>query len=120
MPSKPRQPWLQMEQVADVTVVRFTQPNILEEGKIHQIGKQLADLVETTDCRKFLLNFANIHSMSSNFVGKLVGMDRAVREAGGRLALSSMRPDIHEVFKILKLARHFTVYDTEEEALRNF
>jgi anti-sigma B factor antagonist len=116
----PRNRGLEVEQIGDVTVVRFAQRSILEEEKIQVMGRQLFDLVENFGCRKFIVNFGNVQSLSSTMVGKLFALHRKVQAAGGRLVLCTIIPELREIFEILKLPELCSVYEEEQEALQSF
>jgi anti-anti-sigma factor len=120
MYSQPQQSWLEVEMVGDIAVVRFTQRSLLRTEMIEAIGKQLGELVEVSGCRKFVLNFANVESMTSAMVGQLVGLHNKVEAASGRLALCRIDPFVFQIFKILNLTHVFHVYDEEQQALQSF
>jgi anti-anti-sigma factor len=110
--------WLQVEAVGDVTVVRFTIPWILKEGTIETIGETLYQLVETSPCRKFVLNFGNVKSLASTMFGKLTALHQRLESAGGRLVLCEIEPGLREVFQSVNLIPLLPVFASEDEALR--
>ncbi len=65
--------------VGDVTVVRFVDRKILDEGNIQEIGQELFDLVEKEGCKKLLLNFSTVDFLSSAALGKLITLDKKVQ-----------------------------------------
>ena len=112
--------WLEIEPVGDATVVRFTIPWILKEGTIEAIGETLTDLVETSGCKKYVLNFGNVKSLASSMFGNLVALNQKVEASGGRLALCRVEPGLYEVFELLKLTPVLHIYGDEGEALQSF
>lgn len=108
---------LDIEEVGDVTIARFTDKKILDEGFIQLIGNQLFGLVEDEGRRKIILDFSNVEYLSSAALGKLITMDKKVKAAKGKLRLCSVRPDIYEVFAITKLNKLFDMHDDQEKAL---
>jgi anti-sigma B factor antagonist len=119
MISQPRRRRLEVEDIGDVTVVKFIDKKILDEQNIQIIGEQLFGLVEESGRRKILLNFDNVDYLSSAALGKLVTMHKKVMAVGGKLVLCSISPNIFEVFKITKLNQVFKIFPNEEEALQN-
>lgn len=111
---------LDIEEVNDVTVARFTDKKILDESNIQIIGNQLFSLVDEDHREKIVLDFTNVEYLSSAALGKLITMDKKVKAAGGKLRLCSIRSDILEVFKITRLDRLFTIRDDREKALEGF
>jgi anti-sigma B factor antagonist len=120
MSTQPRRRRLEVEDIGDVTVVKFTDRKILDEQNIQIIGEQLFSLVDESGRKKLLLNFGNVEYLSSAALGKLITLNKKVQAAGGRLALCNIDPQIYEVFKITKLNQLFSIHDEEQEALQSF
>ena len=111
---------LDIEEVGDVTIAKFIDKKILDEGNIQIIGNQLFGLVEEDDRRKIILDFSNVEYLSSAALGKLITMDKKVKAAKGKLRLCAVRPDIYEVFAITKLNKLFDMHEDQEKALEGF
>jgi anti-sigma B factor antagonist len=108
---------LDIEESGDVTIAKFVDKKILDEGNIQIIGNQLFSLVEDDGRTKIVLDFSNVEYLSSAALGKLITMDKKVKAAKGKLRLCTVRPDIYEVFAITKLNKLFDMRDTLEQAL---
>ena len=111
---------LDVNEVGDVTVVRFRDPKIIEDINIQELGHELFKLVEVENREKLLLNFSSVDFLSSAALGKLITLDKKVKSHGGVLKLSNIRPEIYEVFAITKLNRLFDIKDDEADALATF
>jgi anti-sigma B factor antagonist len=111
---------LDLEDVNDVTIARFTDKKILDESNIQIIGNQLFSLVDEDHRQKIVLDFTNVEYLSSAALGKLITMDKKVKAASGKLRLCSIRSDILEVFKITRLDKLFTIRENREKALEGF
>jgi anti-sigma B factor antagonist len=111
---------LELNEVGDVTVVRFVDRKILDEVNIQELGQELFDLVERESRSKILLNFSSVEFLSSAALGKLITLDKKVKSHGGQLKLSNVRPEIYEVFAITKLNKLFDMKDDEADALEAF
>ena len=111
---------LDLEDVGDVTVARFIDKKILDESNIQVIGNQMFALVEDDGRRKVLLDFSNVEYLSSAALGKLIVMDKKLKAAQGKLLMCALRAEILEVFKITKLDKLFTIFDSREQALEGF
>ena len=109
-----------VNEVEGVTVVRFVDRKILDEGNIQELGRELFHLVEEEGRQNLLLNFSNVEFLSSGALGKLITLDRKVKSGGGALKLSNIRPEIYEVFAITKLNKHFDIKEDESDALAAF
>jgi len=111
---------LDVNEVGDVTVVRFKDKKIVEDINIEELGRELFQLIEEDGRKKLLLNFSSVDFLSSSALGKLITLEKKVRAHGGVLKLSNIRPEIYEVFTITKLDRLFDIKDDEADALAVF
>lgn len=111
---------IDIEDIGDVTVAKFIDKKILDENNIQVIGNQLFGLVEEDGRKKIVLDFSAVEYLSSAALGKLITMDKKVKNAGGKLRLCSIRPDIYEVFAITRLNKLFDIRDDQEAALAGF
>lgn len=111
---------LDVDEVGDVTVVRFRDQKIIEDINIQELGHEMFRLVEVENRKKLLLNFSAVDFLSSAALGKLITLDKKMKAHGGVLKLSNIRPEIYEVFAITKLNRLFDIKDDEADALAAF
>ncbi len=111
---------IDVSEVGDVTVVRFADRKILDAAMIQELGDELFGLVEKEKRSRLVLNFSNVEFLSSAALNKLIILDKKVKEAGGRLKCSNLRPEIHEVFVITRLTQLFDIKADEAEALAGF
>lgn len=111
---------IEVNEVGDVSVVRFIDRKILDEAAIGELGEELFALVEKENRGALLLNFADVEFLSSAALGKLITLDKKVKSAGGKLKLCNIRPQIYEVFAITKLNKLFDIKDDEADALAGF
>ncbi len=108
---------LQATEVGDVTVVRFVDRKILDVTNIHELGRELFQLVEEQHRRKLLLNFSTVEFLSSETLGELIKLDKKVKQHSGKLVLTNIKPEIYEVFAITRLNKLFDIRDEESEGL---
>lgn len=111
---------IDVSEVGEVNVVRFTDAQILDEVDIQELGEELFALIERENLSSLLLNFTNVEFLSSAALGKLISLDKKVKAAGGKLKLSNIRPEIYEVFNITRLNKLFDIRNDEAEALAAF
>jgi anti-sigma B factor antagonist len=111
---------LEIEQVGDVAVVRFTQRSLLGPDLVDSVAAELVRAVEELGYRKLILNFANVESMTTAMVGKLISLQQRAEEIHGRLILCRVSPFLMEIFKILNLTKSFTILDDEQAALQTY
>ena len=106
--------------VNGVMRVEFSDRKILDELSINEILTELIALVEGGDGIKLLLDFENVEHLSSAALGMLITLKKCVGEANGKLRLSTISPQIYEVFKITRLNKLFEIHDTAEAAMSSF
>src|SRR6202049_4392375 len=118
MNPQPRRRRPELEEVGDVTVVKFIDKKILDEQNIQIIGEQLFDLVDNQGKRKILLNFGNVEFLSSAALGKLITLNKKVQTSGGKMIMCRIAKEIMEVFEITKLDKLFKIQKDEQAALQ--
>jgi anti-sigma B factor antagonist len=109
-----------VNEVGDVTVVRFHDHKIIEDINIQELGQEMFRLVETDGRHKLLLDFSAVDFLSSAALGKLITLDKKMKAHGGTLKLANIRSEIYEVFAITKLNRLFDIRNDEADALAAF
>ncbi len=111
---------IDVQEVGDVTVVRFRNGKIIEDTTIQELGQELFALVDQEQRSKLLVDYVGVVFQSAAFLGKLITLERKVKGAGGVLRLCNMRAEVYEVLAITKLNRLFDVQVSEADALATF
>ncbi|NIO39593.1 MAG: STAS domain-containing protein [Burkholderiales bacterium] len=111
---------IKVDDVGNVTVVRFVDRKILDEAIIQELGRELQGLIESDGKTNLLLCFENVEFLSSAALGKLIRLNTTVKKSGGKLKMSNIRPEIYEVFAITRLNKVFDICDDETDALATF
>ncbi len=114
-----QRPLLELEQVGAVTVARLTPSDLLDDKTINALGNQLLHLVQERNCRLLVLNFSTVERLASALLGKIIGVHKKLKAAGGRLALCKVDPRLTEAFETLQLHRLFPLFSEEQEALQS-
>ena len=104
----------------DVTVVSFQNISVLDSANIEALGRSLLDLIEKQDVRKLVLEFTAVRFMSSQALGVLLQLKRAMDPVKGKIVIAGIRPELHKVFKITNLHKMFTFHDDLDKALQEF
>jgi anti-anti-sigma factor len=112
--------WFQVDQADGITVVTFTQRQIVDLDAIEEVGEQLYKLIEYYTSSRIVLNLGSVQQVSSLLIGKLLGLNERVKAAGGRLVFCQVTPEVYQLFKVVNLLRLFPVYDSEAEAVQSF
>jgi anti-anti-sigma factor len=104
----------------DVTVVSFQNVSVLDSVNIEALGRSLMELIEKQDTRKLVLEFTAVRFMSSQALGILLQLKKAMDPGHGRIIIAGIRPELHKVFKITNLHKMFTFHDDLDKALQEF
>jgi anti-sigma B factor antagonist len=104
----------------DVTVVNFQNISVLDSANIESLGRSLLDLVEKQDTRKLILEFSAVRFMSSQALGVLLQLKKALDPVHGKVVIAGIRPELHKVFKITNLHKMFVFHDNLDKALQEF
>ena len=107
--------WLQVEPVGDVSVVTFTQADIVDLETIRIMGEQLLGMAD--EGRRILLNMSRVQRLSTALVGKVVALQNRLTALGGQLAICQVAPHLREALELFKLPRLVPIYSEEQEAL---
>lgn len=111
---------IEHEVVGDIAIVNFNLRKVLHESDIQQLGNQLWRLVDELGLKKILLNWGNVEYYSSAGLGKLITLNKKVKDAGGQLVFCNVNQYIFEVFEITKLNYLFKCMKSEQDALDVF
>jgi anti-anti-sigma factor len=109
---------VEVTQVQDVTVARFTRRTILDPAAIEVIGDRLLDLVRDQGCRRLVLDFSRVESLTSGMLGKFAALHLAINEAGGRLVFSGVGPFLQQIFAICNIPAAIPMHPDEASAVQ--
>src|SRR5437879_13268964 len=117
-PSRSHRNCLEIEQIGDVNVAKFTTQRILSEGKMYRVCQELDGLGREAGHQQVILNFDGVRRLSSEVVGKLMALRHTFENRGGQLAVCNVHPSLLEIFDVCKLPEVMTFYSSEQEALQ--
>jgi anti-sigma B factor antagonist len=117
LPIMPNSQRLDVNESANITVVRFKDQKIIDPVAIQELGQELFDLVENENRRKIILNFGNVEFLSSAALGKLITFEKKAKRNDAELILTNISPEIYQVFAITNLDKLFKIKDSEADAL---
>jgi anti-sigma B factor antagonist len=111
---------LRIDQLDDITFVRFRDSRISNLVEIQELGEELYRLIEPKVRRKLVLDFAGVEFFSSAAIGKLISLSGKLRAHGGGMKLCNVRPEILGVFHVCQLDRVFDIRQDEADATTSF
>lgn len=100
------------------TVVRIAMEGDAQAPDLDDQSRGLANLLgEGWNTKRVLIDFSGVRMAGSAAIGWLLTLQRQFKQAGGRLALHSVRPEVDRSFKLLKVDSILNVFPEEQAAL---
>src|SRR5271166_4624266 len=88
---------------------------LFAEEDISHLADQLRRLAENGHTR-LVLNFREVHTMSSDVLGMLAALHQRLGKSRPRLAISGLNPVLRDMLRICRLERVFDLHVDEAEA----
>jgi anti-sigma B factor antagonist len=105
--------------VGDVTVIELS-GSFLGDPEVSDFHNRLREL-KSAGSTKVVTDLSRVNLISSAGVGTLVGGAKTLREAGGDLKLANLSERTHNVLVVItRLGSVFNIFDTVDEAVKNF
>jgi anti-sigma B factor antagonist len=104
----------------DILTIRILDERLVEPEHLKRLFEDLYALLGKTEQQQVVLDFAPVKFMASAMLGKLVALQKKCEEYRAKLKLSSITPDILQVFKITKLNKVFDIQPDEPTARKSF
>jgi anti-anti-sigma factor len=99
-----------------IVVIELLDRSILHDQEISQIHHEIDQLV-MKGVNRMVLNFGNVHHLSSQALGILLQFQKRCKAAGGLIKVCNPNPQVAEIFKISNLMRVVEVFADEAQAL---
>ena len=107
--------------MADVTsqqaIVHFIASHIREVSDAQRVASEIEQIAYNYDIQLLVINFVRLRQMTSSFIGRLIALQKSLKQAGIELRLCCMTREVEKAFKICKLDKMIPRYRTEEKAL---
>jgi anti-sigma B factor antagonist len=99
-----------------VVIVIIDREKILEEKDIQSLEDTLMPLLEENDPLRMVIDFSKVDYLSSSVLGLLIRLNNTIRERGGSMCFCNISRRIFGIFKITRLDKVFSVFETKEQA----
>lgn len=94
----------------NVTTVSFKDARIFDETCIVALGDELIDVaIRAEPGQSVVVDFNTVNYLSSAALGKLITMNKRLKEKGCGLKLLNIGDNIMEIFEITRLNRFFVI-----------
>ncbi len=100
----------------DVAVARLVSNRPTSE-MAEQLSEDLLALVEEDENHMVLLNLSNVDYLYSLTIGKILALNKRLKDRDGRLVLCCVKPQVQDIFNITGLNAVLDTCETEQEAM---
>jgi anti-anti-sigma factor len=108
--------------VADIdseqAVVRFMPVSVREMSEVQAIMDEIEEVSYNYKMDVMVLNFSRLKHLTSGFLGRLITLNKTLKQSEIELRVCCMTPDVERAFKICKLEKMIPLYESEEKALK--
>lgn len=109
------------QDVQGISVFRFHNARILSDRSVQELGDRFTAFLSSLDGPpRVVISFQGVTFLSSAALGKLILLQRKVKERGGELKLCDIHPPNLEVFRVAHLNDYFMIYPDLNSALGAF
>lgn len=91
----------------------------LDLSSVPEVRRAIRELIEENSV-SFVINLTQLEFIDSSGLGVLVGGLARVREKQGEIKIACNNRRILRVFEMTRLTQLFEIYDTEEDAAKDF
>jgi len=116
----PASPHLEIQDIGDVTVVRFLDSRIMNPLEIEELGRQIYQVLEYRNCAKLIIDFSSVEFISSAMIGKLISLQRKVKVCKSALRLCNLRREVRDIFHFCTIDRVFDIREDQAAAMASF
>lgn len=112
---------IESHDVEGIRVFRFHNAKILSDRSVQEMGDRFTSFLDSLEgAPRLVISFESVHFLSSAALGKLILLQRKVKERGGELKLCDLHPPNLEVFRVAHLHDYFMIYPDLNSALGAF
>ena len=105
------------EKVNDITIIKIS-VDALDAGNIMEFKTDIVPLLKGS--KKVLLNMGKVKFMDSSGIGAMLSCLRTVSSAGGELKMFSVKEQLINLFKLVRLDRIIDIYESKKKAVASF
>ena len=87
-----------------------------EEKRILATLKKLGEVIDAKQGVRLVLDISSVEYLSSAGLGRLVALLKKAMAGGGSLHLAGLRPEIQELFEVMRLTQIFKLFPDVDQA----
>jgi len=101
-----------------VDVVTFASSVVLDIATSQSMAKQILRLTDGVISPQILIDFSAVKFIASRMLGILVELTKRAEAHHGQVVVCGLRPDVHKVFRVMRLDELLTVVEDRTEAMK--
>ena len=101
----------------NIVLAAIEKDRLTDANSINAAGDELMKILDRHPKVSLVLDLKKVAAMSSQMIGKLVALHKAVVKGKGRMAVCGSQKGILPLFKVTKLDRVFDLRSDAQEAL---
>lgn len=109
---------VQIAPQGEAILISFTVPCISDTDKISQASQAIREYIMAHKPPLVVMDFAEVKFFSSQVLGLILEIRSHLKSYEGRVAISSIDPQLHRVFRITNLDRILDFYPNSETVLQ--
>ena len=108
----------QIELHGPVLLIEFVAPQLYEHLVLNELDQELKAALSEYRPKHVVFDFRHVDFCSSSLISAILNVRRKIRKRGGIVAMTTLRPNIAETFKVLSLdQRLLPQHDTAQAAI---
>lgn len=108
-----------IQQMHDVTIMSLISEDEVDRLMMNDLQRAIIAFVEQERPLKLLVDFAGVRRFSSETISALIRARRRLTEYHGQISLCAMRPEVREVFRLMRLeGTVFDIVTSREDGLQ--
>jgi anti-sigma B factor antagonist len=115
-----KQQMLAFETKGPITLGTIESASVLDAVNVSDFGQSVLGFVEKTHGVNLLLDFSQVHYLSSAVLTELLRIKEAAEKGGGSMRLCGLNTDIRKVFTITNLDKIFVLYGDSDDGLQKY
>ena len=108
---------LQVVQDQSFNVMKFTLPELIDSLEIDGLLDQALRSLDGRANQGWIIDLSATAYLGSSMLGLMVNIRERIKQAGGKLVLCGLSPELLRIFQACCLERLFTIVKTRPEAL---
>jgi len=108
---------LTVDRAGDISIARINQHRLLKSDSSDLVAKMLLDAARKGEFRKLLIDFSDVETASSSFLGSLVVLHQILKKQGRPMRIFGLNEALERVFEVAHLRDLFGI-DAHEDTSR--